>query len=82
MHIACGDITDVSYDGETFLINTQEGFLYDLLMSEENEKDLKNAFESFGIKKFEIIKKEKKLTKSQHDLMILKETFGSKLIIE
>lgn len=82
LHIACGDITDVSFDGDTFLINTQESFLYDLLKSEENQKDLQNAFENFGIKNFQIIKKEKKLTKSQQDLKILKEVFGNKLIIE
>lgn len=82
LHIACGDITDVGFDDDTFLINTQESFLYDLLKSEENQKDLKNAFESFGIKNFQIIKKEKKLTKSQQDLKILKEVFGNKLIIE
>ena len=54
LHIACGDITDVDYNGETFFINTTDAFLYELLKSEDNMKDLKNAFESFGIKKFEI----------------------------
>ena len=56
--------------------------MYDLLKSEENLKDLKNAFENFGIKNFEIIKKEKKLSKSQEDLIKLKEIFGNSLIIE
>ena len=82
LHIACGDITDVSFDGETFFINTSEEFLYELINTQENLKDLKNAFNNFGINKFEIIKKEKKLTKSQHDLAKLKQIFGDKLIIE
>ena len=82
LHIACGDITDVSYDGDTFFVNTTENLLYDLLKSEDNLKDLKNAFDNFGIKKFEIIKKEKKLSKSQQDIIKLKEIFGNKLIIE
>lgn len=82
LHIACGDITDVSFDGETFLINTTESFLYDLLKSGDNMSDLEKAFDNFGIKKFEVIKKDKKLTKSQQDLKILKEIFGNDLIIE
>ena len=31
LHIACGDITDVEFDGNTFFVNTTENFLYDLL---------------------------------------------------
>ena len=82
LHIACGDITDVSFDGETFFINTTDTFLYDLLKSEDNLKELKLAFENFGIKKFEINKKEKTIGKSQQDIAKLKEIFGNKLIIE
>ncbi len=82
LHIACGDITDVTKENDIFYINTTEDFLYDLLKSEENYKDLKNALNNFGINKFEIIKKEKKLTKSQEDILNLKNIFGDKLIIE
>lgn len=82
LHIACGDITDVEYANETFIINTDESFLYELLKTEENLKELKRAFEHFGIKHFEILKKDKKLSKSQYDLTILKDIFGNKLIIE
>lgn len=56
--------------------------MYDLLKVEENMQDLKRAFESFGINKFEINKKEKVLSKSQEDIKNLKEIFGKKLIIE
>ena len=82
LHIACGDITDVSYEGDIFYINTTDTFLYDLLKSEENVKDLKMAFANFGIKNFEINKKEKILGKSAQDIAKLKEIFGNKLIIE
>lgn len=82
LHIACGDIVDVSFDGETFLINTTDTFLYELLKQDENMKDLTNAFNNFNIKKFDIIKKEKILTKSQEDILKLKQVFGDKLIIE
>lgn len=82
LHIACGDITDVALEGDKFIINTTEDFLYDLLKSENNYNDLKNAFLNFGIKNFEINKKEKILTKSQQDINNLKQIFKDKLIIE
>lgn len=82
LHIACGDITDVEKVGDKFVVNTTEEFLYELLKSEENYKDLKQAFANFGINSFEIVKKEKILTKSQQDINILKDIFGNKLIIE
>ena len=72
----------MSYDGKVFKINTTETFLYDLLQSEDNLKDLKQAFENFGIKNFQINKKEKVLSKSALDIAKLKEIFGDKLIIE
>ena len=56
--------------------------MYELLKSEENMQELKKAFEFFKIDKFEIIKKEKILSTSAHDLKILKEIFNDKLIIE
>lgn len=84
LHIACGDITDVTFDGTIFIVNTTETFLYDLLKSDDNMQDLKMAFKNFGIEKFEIVKKEKVLSKSQEDIKKLKEIFGNnnKLIIE
>ncbi len=82
LHIACGDITDVEKVDDTFYINTTEDFLYDLLKSEDNYKELNSALNNFGIKNFKIIKKEKILSKSQEDLAKLKNIFGNKLIIE
>lgn len=82
LHIACGDITDVELNGTTFVINTTETFLYDLLKIEENMNELKKALQNFGINNFEIFKKEKTLTKSQEDILNLKQIFGNKLIID
>ena len=82
LHIACGDITDVSFDGEKFSINIVDEFLFNLINEPENKKDLQAAFTNFDIKHFEIIKKEKVLTKAQQDIARLKEVFGDKLIIE
>lgn len=82
LHIACGDITDVDKINDKFIINTTEDFLYDLLKSEDNQKELKQALQNFGINDFEINKKEKILSKSQQDIAILKNIFGNKLIIE
>ena len=82
LHIACGDVTDVEFDGDVFKINTTESFLYELLQSEDNFKDLKKAFSEFGIEKFEVVKKDKKISKSQEDISKLKQIFGNKLIVE
>lgn len=82
LHIACGDITDVAKIDDTFYINTTEDFLYDLLKSEDNNKELNAALNNFGIKKFQIVKKEKVMSKSQEDLIKLKNFFGNKIIIE
>ena len=82
LHIACGDITDVEFDGDVYKINTTESFLYELLQSEDNYKDLKTAFANFGIEKFQVVKKDKKISKSQEDIAKLKPIFGNKLIIE
>ncbi|MBE7082369.1 MAG: hypothetical protein E7378_01630 [Clostridiales bacterium] len=82
LHIACGDITDVSFENDVFYINTTEEFLYELLKSEDNQKDLKQAFLNFGIQKFEIVKKEKTLPKAQEDIKKLKEFFGNLLSVE
>lgn len=82
LHIACGDITDVEVKNGIFYIYTTETFLYELLKSDDNMQELKKAFESFGVKKFEIVKKDKSLTIPQQDMKILKDVFGNKLIIE
>ena len=82
LHIACGDITDVDFDGDTFVINTTDTFLYDLLKSNENVEELKRALKTFGIERFEINKKEKNISKSAQDIAKLKEIFGNKLIID
>ena len=82
LHIACGDITDVRLENEVFYINTTEEFLYELLKSEDNLKDLKQALENFGIQKFEINKIQKALPKTQEDIKKLKEVFGELLIVE
>lgn len=82
LHIACGDITEVEQVDGVFKIFTTEDFLYELLQAEDNKQELQKALQNFGIQKFEIIKKEKKLNVSAQDLKILKEIFGNKLIIE
>ena len=82
LHIACGDITDVDFIDDKFIIRTSEDFIYQLLENEDNKKELYSAFNSLGIKDIEIIKKEKTFTKAQIDLKILREKFGDLLEIE
>lgn len=82
LHIACGDITDVVFDNDKFIIGTTETFLYDLLKSEENQNDLKRALKAFNIENFEVALKEKILTKSQRDIAKLNKYFDGEIIIE
>jgi len=82
LHIACGDITDVSMVDGVFVIKTTEDYLYQLLDNDENKKQLKTAFNMYGIKQFKILKKEKTISVAQQDLLILKRIVGDKLEIE
>lgn len=82
LHIACGDITDVSFSDDKFIIKTTEEYLFDLLENEENKNELKKAFNLLGIKQFDVIKKEKVKTKAQQDLMVLKNMFKDILEVE
>lgn len=54
--------------------------LYEILMQDENYKELTNAFKNFGINNFKIIKKDKKLSVSEQDLLILKQYFENIII--
>ena len=82
LHIACGDISDVDFVGNKLEIRTTEDFLYELLKNKDNQNDLTVALSKCGVSDFEVIKKEKILTKSQRDLAKLKEIFGNNIIIE
>ena len=61
LHIICGDITDVEFDGEIFVINTNE-YTSNILKEQKNQELLNDAFKFFGVEKFEVRKKQKQLT--------------------
>ena len=82
LHIACGDIGDVEFVGDKFIINTTEDFLYELLKNKDNQNDLALALKANGVQNYEVVKKEKTTTKSQRDLEKLKQIFNKDLIIE
>lgn len=82
LYIACGEITDVDIQDGKFVIKTTEEYIYQLLKFEDNVKELNKTFKQLGIDNWEVIKKEKKYTKAQLDLQILKQVVGDKLEIE
>ena len=82
MHMACGDITDVSMAENVFVIKAEEQFLIDLLQHDDNKDILKQAFMSQGIKEYTIEKKDKKTDDVKQDIQKLKVLFGDKLIIK
>lgn len=82
LHIACGDIVDVSFNGETFTINVTEDYIFELLKSEDNFAELKLIFKDFNIEKIDIVKKDKQLPFMEEDIKVLKKVFGDKLIMK
>lgn len=60
LHVVCGDITDVSLEGEKLILKTTEQFLYDMLSSEENKKQIKKALAWQGLEyELEVVKLKK-----------------------
>ena len=78
LHIACGDITDVSIEGEKFIINTQEKYILDILNEPQNLIELQKAFEYLGYKEFEIRKSEKLLS-NEENIRILNKYFNNEV---
>ena len=80
LHIVCGDITDVSIDGDKFIIKTTEQSIIDMLNEADNYKQLKKAFEYFGFHDIEIQKSKKQIT-DEDNIKILNKYFNNEVII-
>lgn len=74
LHIVCGDITDVSTDGDVFIIKTGQKSVADMLNEPANLLELKKAFEFFGYNKFEV-RQSDKLLSDEDNIKILNKYF-------
>ena len=83
LYIACGDIMEVSLNENKFVIKTEEQLIYSILMSPENFKFLKQAFDWVNFKgEIEVIKIESQEEKIEKDIKKLKDLNLDLTIIE
>ncbi len=80
LHIVCGDLDNVSYEGEILVVWVDTQNIIDLLMAKENYNELKEAFESLGVTKFEI-RLNKKVQEIEKTTQILKKYFDNNINI-
>ena len=80
LHVACGDITDVSIDGDRLVVNASEGMLAQIL--KDGRREIENALRWQGLElKLEVNLSESKNLPQQEDINKLKKLVGDKLTI-
>ena len=80
LHVACGDITDVSIDGGRLVVNASEGMLAQIL--KDGRREIENALRWQGLElKLEVNLIESKNLPQQEDINKLKKLVGDKLTI-
>ena len=81
LHVACGDITDVSLDGQNLVIRTNDSMLADMLA--DGRREVENALRWQGLDislKVEVIEKE--ISKEEKDIARLRNILGDYLIVK
>ncbi len=81
LHIVCGDIENVKYDGDTLIISPEQKNVVDLLNEKNNYDELKKALAFMGQEKFEI-KLDEKVQKIEENIKTLKKYFSNVNIIK
>ena len=80
LHVACGDITDVSIDGDRLVVNAGEGMLAQIL--KDGRREIENALRWQGLElKLEVNLIESKNLPQREDINKLKKRVGDKLTI-
>lgn len=80
LHVACGDITNVSIDGDRLVVNAGEGMLAQIL--KDGRREIENALRWQGLElKLEVNLIESKNLPQQEDINKLKKLVGDKLTI-
>lgn len=81
LHIVCGDIKNVRYDGDTLLILPEQKNVVDLLNEKNNYEELKKAFNFFHQDKFEI-RLDEKVQQIEENIKTLKKYFNNINVIK
>lgn len=80
LHVACGDITDVQIDGDSLMINIEDGMIYNLL--NDGKRQIENALRWQGLDLKVVVNiKKTELSPDEKDILRLKELFGDNLKI-
>ena len=81
LHVACGDITDVSIDGNDLIINIEDGMIYNLLV--DGKRQIENVVRWQGFElNVKVNIKNIELSSADQDIKKLKDLFGDKLVIK
>lgn len=81
LHIVCGDIKNVRYDGDTLLILPEQKNVVDLLNEKSNYEELKKALTFVGQEKFEI-RLDEKVQQIEENIKTLKKYFNNINVIK
>ena len=83
LHVACGDVSNVTVENGILIITTDQDYLNSILIKEENKNEINNAIKYFGFNlKFEVKLLDKPSVEVEADLQTLKEYFGDELKIK
>ena len=81
LHVACGDITNVSIDSNKFIITVDDGMLINLL--KEGKREIENALKWQGLDmEVILLVKENVLSKSESDINKLKSLISDEIKIK
>lgn len=81
LHVMCGDIRDVEFSGDTFVISSEEDSVINMLNEKSNQAELNRALEMFGVFDF-VVQKKKKLASDDENIQILNKFFDNIVEIE
>lgn len=76
LHVMCGDIRDVEFEGDEFVISSKEDYVISMLLDKTNYNELKKALEVFNIFKFRVQKTQKKASNDEN-IAILNKFFDN-----
>ena len=81
LHVACGDITNVSIDSNKYIITVDDGMLINLLR--EGKREIENALKWQGLDmEVVLLVKENVLSKSESDINKLKSLISDEIKIK
>ncbi len=82
LHVMCGDIRDVEFDKDEFVISVKEDYVLNMLNDKTNIAELEKALLALNVKKFRIQKKQKQASNDENIAILNKFFDDSTKIID